>query len=209
MPWRPQYCSVSDEELAVRAQADCVDSFEQLLLRYQVPVLNFLRRHLSRQDAEDVLQDTFVRAYESINRYRPEWRFASWLFTIARRLSVNHMRRSRPAPDSDVLDGVAGLEAEPGEILAKREQRQQLWDLARRALNERSVSALWLFYAEDMPIKEIARVLDSTPDSVKSTLSRARGKLKIAIEADQRRREHEAAGAGVSGSLLFQAARIR
>ena len=69
-----------DEELARRAQLGCTDSFEELVRRFQVPLLRFLGRRTSAVDAEDLLQDTFVRAYQNLQRYRSAWRFRTWLF---------------------------------------------------------------------------------------------------------------------------------
>ena len=85
----------SDEQLAARAQQGCAKSFEELVRRYQVPLVHFLRQRGPDDEAEDVAQEAFIRAYENLARYRPRWRFSTWLFTIARRLSVNRRRRSR------------------------------------------------------------------------------------------------------------------
>ena len=86
----------SDEELACRAQQGCAESFEQLLRRFQTPVLHFLRHRGFFADAEDLTQETFLRAYENLHRYNRRWAFSTWLFTIARRTSLNHRRRRSP-----------------------------------------------------------------------------------------------------------------
>ncbi len=96
----------SDEELARRAQQGCAASFEQLVRRFQVPVLQFLRQRTGAVEAEDLVQETFVRAYENLHHYRRTWRFATWLFTIARRVSINHHRRARPMAGSQALESV-------------------------------------------------------------------------------------------------------
>ena len=83
----------SDDELARRAQQGCEASFESLLRRFQTPVLHFLRRQGASADAEDLTQETFLRAYENLHRYDRRWAFSTWLFTIARRTSINHRRR--------------------------------------------------------------------------------------------------------------------
>ena len=96
MPGNAVETPASDEELACRAQGGCQASFEQLLRRYQIPVLHFLRQRGLGADTEDLLQEVFLRAYENLHRYRPRWPFSAWLFTIARRMSINHHRRVRP-----------------------------------------------------------------------------------------------------------------
>jgi RNA polymerase sigma-70 factor (ECF subfamily) len=167
----------TDEELAQRARLGCVESFEQLMRRFQAPVLHFLLHRGLGADAEDVLQETFVRAYSNLARYRPKWRFATWLFTIARRLSINHRRRVTPANGGDSLEQALGREPEPGATLADEEERLGLWARAAGVLSEPELTALWLLYVEDMPVREIAAVVDRSTAAVKTMLFRARVKL--------------------------------
>ena len=85
---------ISDEDLAIQAADGCIASFEQLVQRFQVPLVHFLsQRCESREDAEDIAQEAFVRAHSNLHRYQTRWRFSTWLFTIARRLCINHLRR--------------------------------------------------------------------------------------------------------------------
>jgi RNA polymerase sigma-70 factor, ECF subfamily len=169
--------SPSDEELACRARGGCAASFEQLVRRYQTPVLHFLRHRGAGADAEDLLQETFFRAYNNLALYRENWRLAAWLFTIARRVSINHHRRPRMACDGQPLDSIEGPAPEPFESLAAEEDRRNLWDTAARILSEQEFSAVWLFYVEDMPAREIASVLDRSWMAVKMMLFRARKRL--------------------------------
>jgi len=170
VPW-------DDEELARRAQAGCVASFEELARRFQVPLVHFLRRWASREDAEDLAQDTLLRAYRNLHRYRPSWRFATWLFTIARRLSINQARRRRPMAASDALDEVEHDAPEPADAVAREESRQRLWSLAASALSKPQMTATWLHYVEGMPLGQIARVLGCSQVAAKVTLFRARKRL--------------------------------
>jgi RNA polymerase sigma-70 factor, ECF subfamily len=168
---------VSDDELACRAGQGCAASFEQLLRRFQAPVLQFLRHRGLGADAEDVTQETFLRVYENLHRYSPRWAFSAWLFTIARRTASNHRRRVRPVADAMATDAAASGEAEPLAMLITEESRRRLWDLAARVLSEEQTTALWLFYVEDMPVRGIAQVLGRSRASVKIMLFRARRKL--------------------------------
>lgn len=167
----------SDEELACLAQQGCATSFEQLVRRFQTPVLHFLRHRGAGTDAEDQLQETFVRAYTNLHRYQPRWRFATWLFTIARRISINAHRRMRPTPDGEALALAVSLSPEPVEIVAEEEDRQRLWGMAAQVLSEEEVTALWLYYVEDMPVREVAAVIERSWVAAKTMLFRARRKL--------------------------------
>ena len=177
----------TDEQLALGAAAGCLDSFEELVRRFQVPLLHFSRRHTRCiEDAEEITQEAFVRAYQNINRYQPRWRFNTWLFTIAKRLSITHARRKQLATSDDGLDAAVDVSPGPAQLLATAESRNRLWDIARENLDETKFTALWLFYAEEMPVIEISKVLGRSRVAVKTTLFRARKKLMaaLAVEAD-------------------------
>jgi len=168
---------ISDEELACRAQRGCAESFDRLLRRFQTPVLHFLRRRGWVVDAEDLVQETFLRAYENLHRYQPRWAFSAWLFTIARRTAINHCRRIRPTTDAAAVDAALAPDREPLDILVAEEGRRRLWDIAAGVLPEEQWTALWLYYVEDMPTRGIALVLGRSRASVKILLFRARKKL--------------------------------
>src|SRR5947207_13667977 len=89
----PEETEPSPEELARRCQAGCLESFEQLVRRYENQIFNFLRQFTHNQhDAEDLTQETFVKAYRGLHRYKSSLAFAPWLFVIARRTAASHFR---------------------------------------------------------------------------------------------------------------------
>jgi RNA polymerase sigma-70 factor, ECF subfamily len=172
----------SDEQLVARAQQGCAKSFEELVRRYQVPLVHFLRQCGPDDEAEDVAQEAFIRAYENLASYRPRWRFSTWLFTIARRLSVSRRRRARPMADAAALESLASAAPDPADAAAENESRRRLWDVAADVLGEEQVTALWLYYVEEMPVRQIARVLGRFTPAVKTMLHRARKKLLARLE---------------------------
>lgn len=170
--------SEADESLAQRAQKGCRDSFEELVRRHQVSLLHFLRqRTITHADAEDLTQDTFIRAYLKLPSYDNSWRFSTWLFTIARRLSINHNRSSQRDQPYEDLDEVCASEPSPIQILAEQEQRAAIWEIVRSHLSEIQGTALWLYYVQNLRIREIAHVIERSPVVVKIALFRARRKL--------------------------------
>ena len=187
MPSEPTRPSTDDQTLALRAKQGCMDSFEELVRRYQVPLLHFLKQFSNETDAEDIAQDTFIRAYGNLKRYRARWRFSTWLFTIGRRLAINSRRRKRvvnEASQYDVssIDLAHGNSAEPGAALAAEENKRKIWEVAASVLTEDQHTAIWLYYVEDMPVKEIASVLGRFVPATKMVLHRARQKLLPALE---------------------------
>ena len=157
-----------------------VASFEELMRRFQAPVLHFLRHRGGTADAEDLLQETFIRVYTGLGRYRGPWRFATWLFTIARRVSINHHRRTRAAParyDGEAIHEAVSADLGPAETAARGDGRRYLWARAAEVLSEAQWTALWLHYVEDMPTRQVAAVLGCSRVAVKTMIFRARKKL--------------------------------
>jgi len=180
--------SSSSEELAWRSKEGCQASFAQLVERYAPRLLCFLSRRTGNvHDAEDLVQDTFVRAFENIHRYRRTWRFSTWLFTIAARLATSHYRKTQTARGVPKIGSNAAC---PSTILSQREQRQSLWSQAME-LSESQYQALWLKYAEDMSIKDIARVMGKSQISVKVLLYRARTGLAQRIQDKKAKEDAE------------------
>ena len=177
---------VRDEELAALARGGCRDSFEELVRRFQVRLLRFLQRRVqSNADAEDLLQETFIRAYERLDRYDVNRPLGTWLFTIAHRLAISHHRRHQTAlRASEVLmhQGAETETCEPSRQLADEEGRKLLWEKAAAVLSEEQLSAVWLFYVEEMPAPQIAEVMGRSWVSVKTILFRARRKLMPFLE---------------------------
>jgi RNA polymerase sigma-70 factor, ECF subfamily len=169
--------NISNEDLAAKARHGCQQSFDELLRRFQVPLLHFLRRLGPDSDAEDVLQETFLRAHSRLNQYRTAWKFSTWIFTIARRTSINYHRRNRPAASSEAIRRAVSPAAGPEQLAMDADIRLYLWSTAARILGEVEQTALWLHYVEQMPVAEIAVVLDRSVVAVKTMMFRARQKL--------------------------------
>lgn len=162
----------------------------ELYRRWAGPVRRFLRRMVGEPSmAEDLTQETFVRVHGARDRYAPEARFSTWLFRIARNLALNELDRARnSAPhwstspvDEDgtssrpPLELVAGGAAADAHADARRARRRLERELA--ALPERQRTALWLTAAEGQSHAEVAEVLETTPQSVKALVHRARATL--------------------------------
>ena len=150
-------------QLVRRAQNGSLPCFAELVKRYEERLLNFLlRRTRSAADAEDLVQETFVRAWQRIRQYSPRWQFSTWLFTIARRLAIAQIiaqgRRRQCEAAPTCLAHAASGGPDPAGPVADREQCRHIWALADRVLPETQRVALWLRYAEGLGTSEIARV---------------------------------------------------
>lgn len=176
----------SAEALALEAQAGSVQAFEALVARFEAPLYRFLwMRTRDAAAAEDLTQDSFLRAWQNLARYDPRWRFSTWLYTLAERLCIS-ARRSRgkdPAVTGGEFElGNVPAGHDPAQAAAERDEGRALWETAFRVLRPEERSALWLRYAEDLSMEEIGAVLGRPAVTVRVLLFRARGRLGAALE---------------------------
>jgi RNA polymerase sigma-70 factor (ECF subfamily) len=165
---------ISDEELASMVVAGSRSYFEELISRYSSRLFYFLRyKCKSDQDIEDLIQETFLKAYRSIDRFNPEHKFSTWLYTIAIRLAISRFRAEKKRSSS--LEP-SPSPPDPQDIVIQKQESQNIWHLASK-LGEAQYEALWLHYGEDIPIKEMAKILNKKPITVRVLLHRARQNL--------------------------------
>ncbi len=169
---------LSDEELALRVAGGLRSAYEELVYRYTPRLFHFFRSRLgSDQDAQDLVQETFLKSYRSIRRFNPEWKFSTWIYTATRlaiskyrkqgkKLSLPPWTRPEPSPEIRVIE---------------QQEAQSLWSQARQ-LRHKQYQTLWLRYAEEMSTREIAEVLRITPVQVRVLLHRGRSNLAKLIQ---------------------------
>lgn len=173
---------LDSRQLAALARAGCRASFAVLVRRHAGPLLDFARTRVADAgEAEDLVQETLLVAWEKLARYDERWSFNTWLFTIAQRRAVSGWRRRRPKlAEEGELEG-AGREPDPLQQADRRETSEKLWDLAREVLGPDQYSALWLSYAEGLDTAEIARILGRARPTVRVMMFRARTALRAQL----------------------------
>jgi len=166
---------VTDEQLVAAALQGSAAAFNEIVERYQERLLRFLlTRSVSRADAEDAIQDTFISAYRYLYSFDPRWRFSTWLYRIA-------LRNVARQPGHNALEtGIEPIDAEdPLQICLAASDHENLWLTAKRLLSDDAYSAMWLRYVEDMSVREVARALNKSVSWAKVTLLRGRRRLKL------------------------------
>lgn len=165
---------LSDEELASKVAIGSTSYFEELITRYSSRLYYFLRyRFKTDQDIEDLIQETFLKAFRNIDRFNAEHKFSTWLYTIAIRLAISRFRSEKKRSVS--LDP-SPSPPDPQDIVIQKEASRNIWNLAS-TLRETQYEALWLYYGEDIQIKEMAKILNKKPITVRVLLHRARQNL--------------------------------
>ncbi len=183
-----------DVRLMLQVRDDNAAAFEELVLRYQNRLLSVLE-HLveTREQAEDLAQEVFLRVFRARKQYQPGARFSTWLFTIANNVASNanrrRYRRKEVHVDTGASDEARPLEqmaaAQSGFMPARRLDKEERAAIVRAAidqLNERQRMALLLAKFEGLSYAEIADIMHLTPKAIKSLLSRARSNLRAALE---------------------------
>jgi len=161
----------ADEDLAVDVASGSRAAFEELVCRYSPRLFHFLRPRIStNQDIEDLVQETFLKAFRHIDRYNPEYKFSTWLYTVAIRLAISHYRANKP---KDLSSIPSHIPIGPEDIVTRKDQSQKMWAIAK-SLHSKQYEVLWLRYMEDMAIKEIALIMNKTQVQVRVLLHRAR-----------------------------------
>jgi len=183
-----------DAALMLRVKQGDTTAFTELVEKYQQPVMNLAYRTLRDEtEAEDLAQTVFVQAWKSAARYQPTARFATWLFTIARNLCLNEIRRRRRHPAESLDQARDDSDAQP--LLQVEEKRiasapqellrgelEQKVDEAVAGLPENQRTALLLCRQEELSYEEIADVLGCSLSATKSLIHRARETLKSKLK---------------------------
>jgi RNA polymerase sigma-70 factor, ECF subfamily len=171
-------------------------SFSLLLQRYRTPLVNFLYRMVrSREQAEDLAQEVFIRVYRAREEYVPSAKFTTWLFRIATNLALNSLRDHRHQKLEISMDAPVTTDAEDGdekpfEVADKHptieqelveEDRKKMIRHAIEKLPEKQRAAVLLHKYQELDYAEIAKILSVSESALKSLLFRAYESLRVEL----------------------------
>jgi RNA polymerase sigma-70 factor, ECF subfamily len=195
MPEGPEWPRLTDQEVVLLARGGREAAYRELVRRYERPVFALLYRMVrDRELAEDLAQDTFVKALNAIESYRPEFKFSSWIFKIANNAAIDHLRRREL--DTLSLDGSPhaetpeAMQATALQIGARQEspldavEARELGGAIEAAigrLRPEYRSCILLRHVEGRAYEEIAEILDLPLGTVKTYIHRARNELRLAL----------------------------
>jgi RNA polymerase sigma-70 factor, ECF subfamily len=184
----------TDEELVTRATAGDLDSFNQLVTRWERPIYALAYRTLGREeDARDVVQEAFLRAFRGLRGFKGEAKFSSWLYRITLNLCRDWIRKERRAPIVQVPEGtdpidLADDQAAPTESVEELVARRELSQAVARAmaeLPEEQRTAIMLKEYHGLTFQEIADLLDCPLSTVKTRLYQGLSVLRRRLERRQ------------------------
>jgi RNA polymerase sigma-70 factor, ECF subfamily len=183
-----------DAALMLRVKRGDIAAFEELIEKYKQPIVNMMYRMLRDLDeAEDLAQNVFVRVHQSAGRYEVSAKFSTWIFTIARRLCLNEIRRRGRHPAESLESSQSDNEDQaprqfedvktfsPPEAALHGELAQKIEE-ALAQLPEKQRLAIVLCRQEELSYEEIAKVLGCSVPATKSLIHRGRETLKLKLK---------------------------
>lgn len=176
-----------DDHLIRQTLAGELSAFESLIDKYQNRLHHSMTQVLRNStDAEDIVQDAFVKAFTKLSTFRGGSQFYTWLYRIAHNGAISQIRKRKPTESLDHDSGVAaatleGRQVSPSQRLEQQEQNQQL-SAALDCLKEEYRSVLVLREMEGLDYDAIAEILSVPVGTVRSRLHRARTQLKEELE---------------------------
>jgi RNA polymerase sigma-70 factor (ECF subfamily) len=180
----------TDQNCIAEIRAGNVNAYSVLVKKYKNMVFTLALRMVgNKEDAEEVAQDTFVKAYKALPKFKGTSKFSTWLYRIVYNTSLDHIKKNKRVVLSEHIDEVN--EADIGSMqnaltYIEAKEKKQTIEKALLKLPEEERVLLTLFYFEEMPLKEISEITKMSYDNVKIKLHRSRKKLfhilKIVVE---------------------------
>ena len=168
---------MTDEELIGQIKDGVDTALEELMLRYMRHIYNFTLQYVRvKEEAEDVTQETFFKAWRHINRFKEGMKFKPWLFTIAKNTALDYIKKKKATPfsnmsddtdDTDFADTISDTEPLPSEIFAQKELANKL-DEVMKILHPDHRAVIIMHYREELTFDEIAKIMNKPMNTIKS-----------------------------------------
>ena len=177
---------LDDKELIAIAIGGREDTFEELVRRYQRPIVSYVYRMLNDYDSSlDVAQEVFIKVYKSLERYSSDYKFSTWLYRIAHNAAIDHIRRrsgKEQSLETESQDGTYQLQLESPRPTPEQDRENSEWrteiESVVKCLPSVYRELIVLRHSKDMSYGEIAEVTDLPLGTVKNRLFRAREMMR-------------------------------
>jgi RNA polymerase sigma-70 factor (ECF subfamily) len=188
--------TATDQEVVEQARDGLEAAYRELVRRYQRPVFSLIYRMVrDRELSEDLAQETFVKVLNAIDRYRPEFKFSSWVFKIANNAAIDHLRKKEldtlsleGGPDATTAERVEATAlqiGDSGESPLEELEARELGSAIERAISRlrpEYQTCIILRHVEGRPYDEIAEILELPLGTVKTYIHRARAELREILD---------------------------
>lgn len=162
------------------------NAFSTLVERYKNMVFTLaLKMVKNREEAEEISQDTFIKAYKNLNKFKGDSKFSTWLYKIGYRTSLDNLKKNKGKYNIDTIDEITINKIKSTEGILEsieRKERAEVINTCMLSLPEDERAILWMFYFDELSLKEIIEVTDFSEANVKVKLHRARKSLLNIVE---------------------------
>lgn len=169
----------NERDLVAKAQAGDIKSFENLLYLYEKRIFSYIYRFVShKENAEDIAQETFLKVYRNLKNFNAQYKFKTWLYTIATHTTYDWLRKAKKQQELFIIDDVdSSFETiAPGDAYKDIENIEYI-DNALQKLKPEYQTVINLFFREQLTYEEIAKILNVPLNTVKTYLYRAKKTL--------------------------------
>jgi RNA polymerase sigma-70 factor (ECF subfamily) len=153
---------------------------------YKVMVFSLAMKILkSREEAEEVSQDTFIKAYKNLSKFKGDSKFSTWLYKIAYRNCLDNLKKKKEKYHTNTIDEITINQINSTDNILEDITRKERAVLMKDCLNklpEEERTILWMFYYEELSLKEIIHITDISESNLKVKLHRARKRLLSIVE---------------------------
>lgn len=171
----------TDHELVAQTLNGNTQAFSILVDRYQEYVFTIAVRIVKiREEAEEVAQDSFIKAYEALSTYRGEAKFSSWLYSIVYRKALDRLRKNSRTKTLEIVEDLTEGESESVENalhFLELKERNEILQKCLDQLPEGDAAIISFYYFEELSVKEISEITQLSEDNIKIKLHRSRKKM--------------------------------
>jgi RNA polymerase sigma factor (sigma-70 family) len=178
---------LNDNEIISKVLEGDQQAYALLVDRYQRYVFTLTLRFMkTREDAEEVAQDVFIKAYRSLADFRGASKFSTWLYTIVNTTCITFLRKKKleihSLDHSAIFEAADSIDSGMRSNMVEQKSRMAMVNHAIKLLNSDDAEIITLFYKSEQTLEEIAAILGIEPNAAKVRLHRARTRLKDKIE---------------------------
>lgn len=176
-----------DHQIITNIDAGDTQAYAVLVKRYERLVFSLaLRMMKNREDAEEVAQDVFVKAYQALDGFKGDAKFSSWLYRITYNRSLDMLARKKRQPAFENTEAIANINLDEVENVLDHMERKAQQELIQRAINQLEAEEAFIvtvYYYEEQSVTEIAEMTGLTESNIKIKLYRSRKKLFTLLQA--------------------------
>lgn len=177
---------INDQTYIEKTLKGDTNAFAFLVNNYKVMVFSLAMKMLkSREEAEEISQDTFIKAYKNLSKFKGDSKFSTWLYKIAYRSCLDSLKKNRDKYHTDTIDEITINKINSTDNILEEISRKERAVIIKECLDklpEEERTILWMFYYDELSLKEILEITDLSESNLKVKLHRARKRLLTVVK---------------------------